>query len=399
MMKNKLLVALQVKFLVSTLMLLTFSLDAAEQGTRSNAKSDLFNYQISPVAEGLSFPWSLAFLPNDELLVTERSGNLRKIIKGQVSEPISGLPDDVYIKSQGGLLDVVLHPNFLQNGWIYLSYAAGTDEKNALKVMRAKLNGLTLTEQQVLFTVTPAKDTPVHFAGRMVFLPDNSLLITSGDGFDYREQAQRLDSLLGKIIRINDDGTVPLDNPFSGQDNMPLAEEGSKGDTIESKNYIYSLGHRNAQGLIYDPVRTLVFSHEHGPAGGDEVNIISSGNNYGWPVITNGLDYSGARISPFTEYPGMQQPWLDWTPSIAPSSLVVYYGPMFADLQGDLLVTSLKFKQVYWLHVESNKVIKQSVLFSEIGQRLRDIKVHSDGSIYILTDSAQGQIFRISAQP
>jgi glucose/arabinose dehydrogenase len=399
MMKIKLSVALQVKFLASLVMLLAFSLGAAEQNTSSKSQSEVFDYQISQVAEGLAFPWSLAFLPNDELLVTERSGNLRKIIQGQVSEPISGLPDDIYSKSQGGLLDVVLHPNFLQNAWIYLSYAAGTDEKNVLKVIRAKLNGLTLTDQQVLFTVTPAKDTPVHFAGRMAFLPDNSLLITSGDGFDYREQAQRLDSLLGKIIRINDDGTVPQDNPFYGQDDLPLVEVGGKGDIIESRNYIYSLGHRNAQGLIYDPVRSLVFSNEHGPAGGDEVNIITSGNNYGWPVITNGLDYSGARISPFTEYPGMQQPWLDWTPSIAPSSLAVYYGPMFANLHGDLLVTSLKFKQVYWLHVESNEVIKQSILFSEIGQRLRDIKVHSDGSIYILTDSAQGQILRISAQP
>jgi len=162
--------------------------------------------------------------------------------------------------------------------------------------------------------------------------------------------------------------------------------------------FIYSLGHRNPQGIAYDSARKVVFAHEHGPAGGDEINIIEAGHNYGWPVITNGLDYSGARISPFTTYPNMQQPWLDWTPSIAPSGMAIYQGAMFAGLQGDILVTSLKFKQVYWLHMAGMKIVQQSTLFSEIGQRLRDIRVHPDGSIYVLTDSNEGQILRISAQ-
>lgn len=364
----------------------------AQAPLSATPKSEPSPYTITEVVDGLSFPWSLAFLPHDELLVTERSGSLRKITNGQVSEPISGLPEDIYSKSQGGLLDIALHPDYLKNGWIYLSYAAGTDENNALKIMRAKLVGLTLTEQHVLFSVTPNKDTPVHFAGRMTFLPDTTLLITSGDGFDYREQAQRLDSLLGKIIRINDDGSIPRDNPYIGQNQLPLSE--STG--TELTDYIYSVGHRNPQGLIYDRERGLVFSHEHGPAGGDEVNIIDAGKNYGWPVITNGLDYSGARISPFTQYEGMEQPWLDWTPSIAPSGLIVYRGQMFPEFEGDLLVTSLKFKQVYWLHVVNNQVVKQSILWDEIAQRLRDIRLHPDGSVYILTDSAQGKILRIS---
>ena len=354
----------------------------------------LSDYHIEQVASGLNYPWSLAFLANDELLVSERTGQLRKIIAGVISAPISGLPEDIYVKSQGGLLDVVLHPDYKQNGWIYLSYAAGTDEENALKVMRAKLSGLALHEQQVLLSVTPTKNTPVHFAGRMAFLPDNSLLITSGDGFDFREQAQLKTSLLGKIIRIMDDGSVPVDNPFVASGEVLTSASDSEKQQDVSQ-YIYSLGHRNAQAILYDPVRQQVFANEHGPAGGDEVNIILAGQNYGWPVVTKGLDYSGARISPFTEYPGMQQPWVDWTPSIAPSGMVAYYGSMFEALTGDLLATSLKFKQVYWLQLNGNQVVQQTTLFSEIGERLRDIRVHPDGSLYLLTDAADGKILRI----
>ncbi|WP_340679226.1 PQQ-dependent sugar dehydrogenase [Paraglaciecola sp.] len=361
----------------------------------NNTVKSMPDYDIEQVASGLSFPWSLAFLPNNELLVTERTGHLRKIVAGKVSVPISGLPDDIYVKSQGGLLDVILHPDYNENGWIYLSYSAGNDEQNALKVMRAKLKELELLEQQVLFTVTPSKNTPVHFAGRMAFLPDNSLLITSGDGFDFREQAQLKTSLLGKIIRIMDDGSVPLDNPFITGGEVLTSSDAEKLQDVSQ--YIYSLGHRNAQAILYDPVRQQVVANEHGPAGGDEVNIIEAGYNYGWPVITRGLDYSGARISPFTRYPGMQQPWVDWTPSIAPSGMVMYRGEMFANVQGDLLATSLKFKQVYWLQIKADKVIHQSTLFSEIGERLRDIRVHPDGSLYLLTDAADGKILRIAA--
>jgi glucose/arabinose dehydrogenase len=172
------------------------------------------NYTIQEVASGLNFPWSLAFLPDGSLLVTERTGKLARISHDKVYAPITGLPTDIYVKGQGGLLEVVLHPNFASNNWVYISYATGNDDQNALRVMRAKLIGNKLVEQQVVFTVTPFKSTPVHFAGRMAFLPDNTLLITSGDGFDYREEAQRLNSLLGKIIWINDDGSVPTNNPL-----------------------------------------------------------------------------------------------------------------------------------------------------------------------------------------
>jgi glucose/arabinose dehydrogenase len=341
------------------------------------------SYKIQEVASGLNFPWSLAFLPDGSLLVTERTGKLARISNDKVYAPITGLPDDIYVKGQGGLLEVVLHPNFSSNSWVYISYATGNDDQNALRVMRAKLIGNKLVEQQVVFTVTPFKSTPVHFAGRMAFLPDNTLLITSGDGFDYREDAQRLNSLLGKIIRINVDGSVPTNNPFVTE------------NADSPSNYVFSYGHRNHQGLLFDSERNVIFSNEHGPDGGDELNIIQAGVNYGWPVITQGLDYIGSRISPFTEYPNMQQPRLDWTPSIAPSGMAVHQGNLFSELNGDLLVSVLKFKEVRWLHMDGLNVVGQTSLFKELEQRIRDVRVHPDGSIYILTDSENGKVLRI----
>jgi glucose/arabinose dehydrogenase len=343
-------------------------------------------YQIEEVATGLNFPWSLAFLPNGELLVTERSGQLRIVSKGNVSEAVKALPDDIYVKSQGGLFDVVLHQEYAKNGWIYLSYAVGNDDHNSLRLLRGKLKEQELVQQQIVFTVSPYKNTPVHFAGRMTFLPDNTLLLASGDGFDFREDAQRLNNQLGKVIRINDDGSLPADNPFA---------DGKQG---ELSKYVYSYGHRNSQALVYDPIRKLIFSNEHGPDGGDEINIIQAGQNYGWPVITHGRDYSGARISPFTKYLGMQQPFLDWTPSIAPSGMALHSGEMFKSLNGDLLVSVLKFKEVRWVQMQGNEVIAQVSLFKELNERIRDVRVHPDGSIYLLTDSANGRVLRLVEQ-
>jgi glucose/arabinose dehydrogenase len=349
------------------------------------AKSAKFpRYQIQEVASDLNFPWSLAFLPDGGLLVTERTGKLKRVRKDGVYKLISGLPTDIYVKGQGGLLDIVLHPNFTSNSLLYISYATGDDDKNALKVVRAKLTDNKLTDHLVVFNVTPYKSTPVHFAGRMAFLPDNSLLVTSGDGFDYREDAQRLNSLLGKTIRINDDGSLPKNNPFVRE------------ITGSPSNYVFSYGHRNHQGILYDPKRNMIFSNEHGPDGGDELNIIRKGLNYGWPVITYGLDYIGSRISPFTEYENMQQPILDWTPSIAPSGMAVHYGEMFKALNGDFLVSALKFKEVRWVQMQGMKIVGQVSLFKELEQRIRDVRVHTDGSIYILTDSENGKILRIT---
>ena len=365
-------------FIYSLIVVFTLSFGSAKAETLSFP-----SYTIETIAKGLDYPWALAFLPNGDLLVTERTGQIRIVSQNTVSEPLVGLPKDIYVQGQGGLLDVVLHPNYHINGWLYLSYTVGSDDKNALQVMRAKLSGNQLIQQQIMFTVSPFKDTPVHFAGRMTFLPDNSLLITSGDGFDYREDAQRLNNLLGKVIRINDDGSIPANNPFLSEDVDSLS------------NYVFTYGHRNAQAILYDPSRGVIFSNEHGPDGGDELNIIQAGVNYGWPVITFGNDYIGGRISPFTDYPNMQQPLIDWTPSIAPSGMAVHSGELFKALNGDLLISVLKFKEVRWVQMDGINVVGQVSLFKELGQRIRDVRVHPDGSIYVLTDSAQGKVLRV----
>jgi glucose/arabinose dehydrogenase len=365
-------------FIYSLIVVFTLSFGSAKAETLSFP-----SYTIETIAKGLDYPWALAFLPDGDLLVTERTGQIRIVSQNTVSEPLVGLPKDIYVQGQGGLLDVVLHPNYHINGWLYLSYTVGSDDKNALQVMRAKLSGNQLIQQQIMFTVSPFKDTPVHFAGRMTFLPDNSLLITSGDGFDYREDAQRLNNLLGKVIRINDDGSIPANNPFLSEDVDSLS------------NYVFTYGHRNAQAILYDPSRGVIFSNEHGPDGGDELNIIQAGVNYGWPVITFGNDYIGGRISPFTDYPNMQQPLIDWTPSIAPSGMAVHSGELFKALNGDLLISVLKSKEVRWVQMDGINVVGQVSLFKELGQRIRDVRVHPDGSIYVLTDSAQGKVLRV----
>lgn len=346
------------------------------------AQKTMPEYQVEVVSDGLNHPWSLAFLPSGDYLVTERGGRLVRVVNGKLVE-INGLPDDIFVAGQGGLQDVVLHPRFQQNSWLYLSYSSGVAETNALKVVRAKLRNNELTELEDVFTARPFKDTPVHYGARMVFLPDDTLLITTGDGFDYREDAQRLNNQMGKIIRINADGSIPSDNPYIGETEKNLSRA------------VFSSGHRNPQGLVYHAQLKRIFAHEHGPAGGDEINSIEAGKNYGWPVVTNGRDYSGASISPFKTYPGMELPMWDWTPSIAPSGFAVYQGQQFPQMQGDLLVGALKDMDVKWMQMEGGKIIKQVSLFAELNQRIRDVRV-KDGAIYLLTDSAQGQLLKIS---
>lgn len=341
------------------------------------------DYQIETLVSGLDTPWSLAFLGDDDMLVSLRSGALVRVKNGQVSAPIGNLPDDIYVQGQGGLQDVVLHPDYAENGWLYLSYASGTPKKNALKVIRGRLREMQLVDVETVFTVAPFKDTPVHYGARMTFLPDNTLLITTGDGFDYREDAQRLDNLLGKVIRVNADGSIPANNPFATAEGL--------------RRYVFSYGHRNPQGIVYDAARQRVFSHEHGPAGGDEINVLHGGNNYGWPVVTNGRDYSGASITPFKTYPGMELPFVDWTPSIAPAGMALYLGEMFAMMQGDLLVSTLKSQEVRWVQMDDMKVVAQVSLFKELGQRVRDVRVHN-GIIYLVTDGRDGKILRVTRQ-
>ena len=340
------------------------------------------DYTVETVAEGLAFPWSLAFLPDGDMLVTEREGRLRVIRGGQLDpKPIDGVPD-TYVKGQAGFFDILLDPNYATNKIVYLSYAKGTRSANALAVGRAHFTGSALTDFKVILHAEPSKDTPHHYGGRMLFLDDGTLLVTSGDGLDYREQALDRDSLLGKTLRINADGSVPADNPFIGQSG--------------ARPEVWSYGHRNQQGIVATPHG--VYLHEHGPRGGDEFNVILPGNNYGWPAITYGIDYTGAYISPYSEFPGMEQPVLYWVPSIAPAGLAYYDGAAFAHWRGDLFVAALTEKSVRRVDFEDGKIVNQEILFTELGERIRDVRAGPDDYLYLLTDSEQGSVLRIKPE-
>lgn len=342
--------------------------------------------QVTEIARGLDHPWSMAFLPAASgltgVLITERGGRLLHVVPGRTPRVIGGVPP-VYRNSQGGLFDVVLHPRFAENHLLYLSYAAGDKGNNFTRIMRARLDGGRLVDARVIFQVTPGKDTPVHYGGRMAFLPDGSLVMTTGDGFDYREQAQRLQSGLGKIVRLADDGRPMPDNPFAGR--------------RQAQASIWSYGHRNPQGLAVDSVSGRLWAHEHGPRGGDELNLIRKGGNYGWPVATFGLDYSGATISPFKRYKGMIDGRVVWVPSIAPSGLAVYRGALWPDWQGDLIVGALVNQEVRRIDLDAQgRVLGQARIFPSIKARIRDVRVAPDGAVWVATDEDQGRVLRVT---
>ncbi len=335
------------------------------------------DYRLEKMATGLDMPWCIAFLPDGSFLVTELGGTLRRVAAdGGIGDPIAGVPA-VYRASQGGLFDVLLDPDFAANGILYLSYAEGPPDSNATAVARGRLEGDRLADVEVIFRVSPRKDTPVHYGGRMAFAADGTLLLTTGDGFDYREQAQDLGSQLGKVIRMNRDGSPADGNPF------PEAP------------WVWSYGHRNPQGLAVAGDGT-VWLHEHGPKGGDEVNVIERGANYGWPVVSYGLDYNGAYVTPFTEREGMVQPLHVWTPSIAPSGLTVYEGDRFPDWQGDLFVGALVDRDVRRLDVEDGRIVAEETLFADIGERIRDVATGPDGALYILAEGDPGTLWRVT---
>jgi aldose sugar dehydrogenase len=370
-------------------MICTAATPAADQGTGrppppppQPAKVVKTGYKVTEIATGLDHPWSMAFLPDGSMLVTERQGRLR-LIKGGLlqSQPIAGVPA-VHTGSQAGLFDIVLHPNFAQNHMVYLTYAAGTAAANGTQVARARLDGDTLQDLQVIFKAMPLKDTDNHYGGRMAFLPDGTFVLTIGEGFEYREQAQNLASDLGKIVRLNEDGSVPQDNPFLGQAGV--------------RPEIYTWGHRNEQGLIFDAQSGLLYETEHGPRGGDELNIIVAHKNYGWPVITYGMDYSGAYVSPYTQRPGLEQPVIYWTPSIAPSGLAMYRGEKFPAWKGDLFVGALAFKHLRRVHLdERGNVMNQEELLNDLHWRIRDVRAAPDGYLYVCTDEADGRVLRL----
>lgn len=336
--------------------------------------------EVEVVADELLRPWAIAFLPDGGWLVTEREGRLLRLAAdGSVAAEIDGVPE-VLFAGQGGLMDLVLDPAFETNGRVYLSYAHGEIRANATRVHAARLEDDRLVDGRTIFEARPLKTTPQHYGARMAFLPDGTLLLTTGDGFDHREDAQLTSGLLGKTIRIHTDGSIPTDNPFVGN--------------AAGEDEIWSYGHRNPQGLTVAPDGT-VWQHEHGPAGGDEVNRIEPGTNYGWPIATHGMDYIGARISPFETYEGMSEPDLFWTPSIAPSGLAFYAGAAFPEWEGDLLVGGLAIVGLHHVEVENGRATVSTRVVPEIDERIRDVRTGPDGFVYVLTDSEQGRLLRL----
>lgn len=350
------------RLLTVFLLLLSFGINAA------NA-----NYDAEVVVDGLDAPWALKELPGGGWLITERSGQLIYFKDG--NKTVVQRTPTVFFAGQGGLLDVQLHPDFTENQILFLSYAKGDADNNTLALYKATFNSKTMSLEkgEDIFSTSPGKDTPVHYGGRIAVTND-ALLLASGDGFDYRESAQIRNSMLGKVLRMDLNGKAKADNPFAAD---------------KAAAFLWTMGHRNPQALLFDEQSGVVYSHEHGPAGGDEINIIKKGLNYGWPVITNGKDYSGANISPFKEYPGMQQPLLDWTPSIAPSDMLLYRGNKFPELNGHLLVTTLKTRELRVVKLTNGKVSEQVSLLSHLDERLRGIAQDQQGDIYLLTDSGK----------
>lgn len=336
---------------------------------------------VSTFATGLEFPWGLAFLPDGRMLVTERPGRLRIVdARGGLSQPVGGVPE-VFARSQGGLLDVAVSPVFASDRTVFLSYAEPTPQGGRTAVARAVLDGNALVDLKVIFRQQPDAPGGNHWGSRLVFGRDGTLFVTLGDRFTLRDKAQDLGTHLGKVVRIRPDGSVPSDNPFVGRAGV-LPE-------------IWSYGHRNMQGAALHPETGRLWTHEHGPQGGDEVNLTRAGANHGWPLVTFGREYgSGSPIGQGTSGPGFTSPLLQWTPSIGPAGMAFYTGALFTGWKGQMLVGGLARPGVYRLELDGEKVLRVERMLDQIG-RVRDVRQGPDGSVYLLTDSPTGAILRL----
>jgi glucose/arabinose dehydrogenase len=340
---------------------------------------------VQTFARGLVNPWALAFLPEGRMLVTERPGRMRVVSpRGQLSPPLKGVPE-VWASGQGGLLDVVTDASFATNNTIYFCYAERERNGGRTAVARAKLSdgaAPRLDEVKVIFRQDGPLSSGNHYGCRIAQAGDGNLFVTLGDHFNYRDEAQNLGNHLGKLIRIAPDGSVPKDNPFVGRDN--------------ARPEIWSYGHRNPQSLAFNPKSGDLWEIEHGPRGGDEVNIIAAGKNYGWPVIGYGIDYSGAKIHEATAKDGMKQPIKYWVPSIAPSGMALYSAKLFPTWDGSLFTGALAGKMLVRLSLDGNTVTGEERLLQNLHERIRDVRQGPDGALWLLTDSAAGRILRVS---
>ncbi|MEW6561073.1 MAG: PQQ-dependent sugar dehydrogenase [Pseudomonadota bacterium] len=365
----------------------------AASGPLSADTQSRVKFTVSIVDSGLSRPWALVFLPDGRMLVTERTGALRIVsMDGKASAPIRGVPA-VDARGQGGLLDVALDPAFASNRRVYLSYAeagSGADAgRNGTAVARGVLSadGASLTDVQVIFRQTPKIDSTAHFGSRLVFAPDGTLFVTLGERYSQRDAAQDLSNTLGKVVRIRSDGSVPPDNPFVGR--AGVREE------------IWSYGHRNVQGAALHPVTGELWTHEHGPQGGDEVNITRAGRNYGWPKISYGCEYGAPvgncpPVGGATSAPGMEQPVTYWVPtSIAPCGMAFYTGSLFPSWRGNLFVGALAGQALWRLQLDGDRVVAREALLADLGERIRDVREGPDGALYLISDGASAKIYRL----
>jgi glucose/arabinose dehydrogenase len=340
---------------------------------------------VTTVVGGLEHPWGLAFLPDGRMLVTERPGRLRYVsADGKRSEPVTGLPA-VAAVNQGGLLDVALDPAFATNSTIYLSYAEpGEGEENGTAVARARLDGMQLQDVSVIYRQQPKFASGHHFGSRLVFARDGTLFVTQGDRNKLREAVQDLTTDIGKVVRIRTDGGIPADNPLVGRK--------------DARPEIWSWGHRNIQGAALNPATGELWTHEHGPRGGDEINITRAGRNYGWPVITYGREYFGPAIGEGTAKAGMEQPLHYWVPSIGPSGMAFHDGRAHPQWKGQLFVGALAAKQLVRLEVGDDGRVRREERLA-IGERVRDVREGPDGALYLLTDENPGRLLRVVPAP
>lgn len=360
---------ISISFILLVLISLNFSCAQQAENEVNTPKKITFTPQL--IVDEIPIPWGMAFLPDGSMLISEKSGEIILFKDGKKTK-VNNSPA-VYNRGQGGLMDLVLDPDYQKNGWIYFSYASeeGEEKGGHTTIMRAKLHGNSLTDNEVLYKASPNTTKGQHFGSRIEFDNDGYLYFSIGDRGERDVNPQDITRDGGKIYRINTDGTIPSDNPFV--------------DSAEAKTAIYSYGHRNPQGMVKNPATGEIWSNEHGPQGGDEINIVAKGKNYGWPVITYGINYSGTPITDQTEMEGMEQPIYYWVPSIAPSGMAFVTSDKYPNWKGNLLIGSLKFQYLERLELKDNKVVYREKLMPDFG-RVRDVRQGPDGFIYVAVE-------------
>jgi glucose/arabinose dehydrogenase len=369
---------------VAILLAASFLIATGTRGEQPGFGSSAGELEVRTIARGLVNPWALAFLPDGTMLVTERAGRMRIVsAEGQVSPPLKGVPD-VWASGQGGLHDVIIDKSFAQNRTLYFCFAERTEGGGRTTTARAKLNDGNgrLDEVKIIFRQQGPLSSGNHYGCRIAQADDGNLFVALGDHFTYRDQAQNLGNHLGKIVRIAPDGSVPPGNPFAGR--------------ADAKPEIWSYGHRNIQALAINPTTSEPWEIEHGPRGGDEVNVVGKGKNYGWPVIGYGIDYSGAKIHAATAKDGMEQPLKYWVPSIAPSGMAFYTGKLFPKWNGSLFTGALRSAMLVRLTLNGNAVTSEERLLENLHERIRDVRQGPDGALWLLTDSSNGRVLRVT---